>query len=84
MSSVSGASGLQGIQSRLRGRFQEWVNRRIPPAKEITLDQRRIFIFPNRTTKFSPICFVIQVIKSQLPNDAPVVHVYENEIYFRA
>lgn len=32
----------------MRRRFHEWVNRRIPPAREVTLDQRRIFIFPSR------------------------------------
>jgi uncharacterized protein (DUF58 family) len=30
------------------GRFQRWVARRIPPARRVTLDQRRIFIFPSR------------------------------------
>ncbi len=28
--------------------FQQWVNRRIPPAKEVTLTQRKIFILPSK------------------------------------
>ncbi len=30
-----------------RGRFGRWLERRIPPARSVTLDQRRIFIFPS-------------------------------------
>ena len=37
---------------RFRQRFREWVNRRIPPARVVTLDQRRIFIFPSRAGFF--------------------------------
>jgi uncharacterized protein (DUF58 family) len=62
VNSVSSASGLQGIPSKLRVRFQEWVNRRIPPAKEITLDQRRIFIFPSRTGLFFGICLLVMLV----------------------
>jgi uncharacterized protein (DUF58 family) len=39
----------QRIRERARRRWQRWINRRIPPAKIVTLDQRRIFIFPTRT-----------------------------------
>lgn len=39
----------KGFQERARQRWVRWINRRIPPAKTVTLDQRRIFIFPNRT-----------------------------------
>ncbi|MCJ8169228.1 DUF58 domain-containing protein [Atopomonas sediminilitoris] len=31
-----------------RARWQRWLNRRIPPAREVRLDQRRIFIIPTR------------------------------------
>lgn len=30
-----------------RGRFGRWLERRIPPARSVTLDQRRIFILPS-------------------------------------
>ncbi len=29
-------------------RFQRWLNKRMPPANSITLDQRKIFILPTR------------------------------------
>jgi len=31
----------------INNRFQRWLDRRIPPAREVTLNQRRIFIFPS-------------------------------------
>jgi uncharacterized protein (DUF58 family) len=36
------------ISQYFESRFQDWVKRRLPPAKNITLNQRRIFIFPSR------------------------------------
>lgn len=36
------------VSERFAGRWQRWLARRIPPARSITLDQRRIFIFPSR------------------------------------
>lgn len=31
-----------------KARFDHWLSKRIPPATEITLNQKRIFIFPGR------------------------------------
>ncbi|HVL00282.1 MAG TPA: hypothetical protein VM553_10745, partial [Dongiaceae bacterium] len=31
----------------IRARWQRWLDRRIPPCREVVLDQRRIFIFPT-------------------------------------
>lgn len=31
-----------------KSRWQRWLDRRIPVARSVTLDQRRIFIFPSR------------------------------------
>ncbi len=31
-----------------RVRWQKWIDRRIPPSREVVLDQRRIFIFPTK------------------------------------
>ncbi|WP_229145836.1 DUF58 domain-containing protein [Alcanivorax sp. 1008] len=31
----------------VRQRWQRWLQRRIPPSRKVTLDQRRIFIFPT-------------------------------------
>ncbi len=47
---------------RLRERFRQWVNRRIPPAREVTLDQRRIFIFPSRVGLFFAVCLLIMLM----------------------
>ena len=51
----------QGIQQRMRRRFREWVNRRIPPARAVTLDQRRIFIFPSRAGFFFGLCLLLML-----------------------
>lgn len=62
MGSVSGRLNLQGIPARAREQFRKWVNRRIPPAREITLDQRRIFIFPSGAGFFFGICLLVMLI----------------------
>lgn len=36
-----------GLRQRLRARWIAWVGRRIPPAREVVLTQRNIFIFPT-------------------------------------
>lgn len=38
---------LKDIKRFLKTRLNLWLNKRIPPADKITLDHRRIFIFPN-------------------------------------
>ncbi len=35
-----------------RRRFERWLAVRIPPSRSITLDQRRVFIFPSRAGLF--------------------------------
>ncbi len=51
-----------GIRAQFRLRFRQWVNRRIPPAREVTLDQRRIFIFPSRVGLFFGCCLLVMLI----------------------
>ena len=51
-----------GIRAQFRTRFRQWVNRRIPPAREVTLDQRRIFIFPSRVGFFFGCCLLVMLI----------------------
>ena len=51
-----------GIREQIRTRFRRWVNRRIPPAREVTLNQRRIFIFPSRVGFFFGGCLLIMLI----------------------
>ena len=43
-------------------RWREWINRRIPPARQVTLDQRRIFIFPSRTGLFFMLVMLLMLM----------------------
>ena len=52
----------KSLRERLQTRFRQWVKRRIPPAREVTLDQRRIFIFPSRTGLFFGCSLVVMLI----------------------
>lgn len=51
-----------GLRARVRARFSRWVSRRIPPARAITLDQRRIFIFPSRAGLFFMACLAVMLL----------------------
>lgn len=53
-----------GIRTRLRRRFRDWVNRRIPPARNVTLDQKRLFIFPSRVGFFFGLCLLVMLLAS--------------------
>ena len=57
-----GSTVSHGIRQRLRQRFAEWVNRRIPPARSVTLDQKRIFIFPSRVGLFFTLCLLVMLL----------------------
>ena len=46
----------------MRRRFREWVNRRIPPARSVTLDQKRIFIFPSRAGLFYGLSLLVMLM----------------------
>lgn len=35
------------LKKSWRKRWFQWINRRIPPTREVTLDQKRVFIFPT-------------------------------------
>ena len=52
----------QSIRQRLRSRFRQWVNRRIPPARSVTLDQKRIFIFPSKVGLFFGLCLLVMLM----------------------
>ena len=62
MADALGVTGEQGLKRRLRASFQQWVNRRIPPAREVTLDQRRIFIFPGKVGFFFGFCLLVMLV----------------------
>lgn len=38
---------IAALRGRLRARWLRWMTRRIPPAREIRLSQRNVFIFPS-------------------------------------
>lgn len=48
MSSRGGEGVLGTGRRQVRKRWLRWLDRRIPPGRELVLDQRRIFIFPTR------------------------------------
>ena len=48
MDQVLAPASWQRYRERFKSRWARWINRRIPPATQVTLDQRRIFIFPTR------------------------------------
>ena len=59
---ASGVEQQQGVRARIEHRFRRWINRRIPSAREVTLDQRRIFIFPSRVGFFFGACLLVMLI----------------------
>ena len=60
----SGVQQQQGLRARIEYQFRRWINRRIPAAREVTLDQRRIFIFPSRVGFFFGACLLVMLIAS--------------------
>jgi uncharacterized protein (DUF58 family) len=56
------SGSLQQLQVRAQRRWQRWINRRIPPARTITLDQKRIFIFPSRVGMFFLLTLLVMLI----------------------
>ena len=50
------------LSGGLQGRWRRWLNRRIPRASTVTLDQRRIFIFPSATGFFFFLCLLVMLI----------------------
>lgn len=58
----SGASHHSGLRERLQRRFRAWVNRRIPPARSVTLDQKRIFIFPSKVGLFFGLALLLMLL----------------------
>lgn len=49
-------------RQRARRRFSAWVGRRIPPARSVTLDQKRIFILPSRVGVFFSLCLLVMLL----------------------
>ena len=45
-----------------RTRYRRWINRRLPIVKSITLDQRRIFIFPSKPGLWFLVLLLVMLI----------------------
>lgn len=50
------------MKRNVRERFQKWVSRRIPPSRSVTLNQKRLFIFPSRVGFFFGLCLFVMLI----------------------
>lgn len=50
------------VAERARRRWARWLDRRIPRAATVTLDRRRIFIFPSATGGFFGLSLLVMLI----------------------
>ena len=55
-------SATAALGERARRRWTRWLDRRIPRAATVTLDRRRIFIFPSRTGCFFGLCLLLMLV----------------------
>ena len=46
----------------LRSRYLRWINRRIPSSHSITLNQKRIFIFPSKPGLWFSVCLLVMLL----------------------
>ena len=58
------ADSTGGIRGQLQRRFRAWIHRRIPPSRSVTLDQKRLFIFPSRVGLFFGLCLLVMLLAS--------------------
>lgn len=61
------------LQDSLQRRFSDWLDRRIPSSGEITLNQRRIFIFPSKAG-VAFLCLIVGLLLGGIN--------YENNMLF--
>ncbi|MEM1113100.1 MAG: DUF58 domain-containing protein [Pseudomonadota bacterium] len=57
-------AAFEALNRELGQRFRRWVNRRIPPSRSVTLDQKRLFIFPSRVGFFFLFCLLLMLMTS--------------------
>lgn len=62
MGAATGTGEIERLPDTLRRRFREWVDRRIPPARAVTLDQKRLFIFPSRVGFFFGLSLFVMLL----------------------
>jgi len=59
-----------GIKNYFRQRFERWIERRLPPAKSIQLDNRKLFIFPSRAgLYFTAVVLVVWLVATNYENN---------------
>ncbi len=59
-----------GIKNYFRQRFARWIERRLPPAKTIQLDSRKLFIFPSRAgLYFTGVVLVVWLVATNYENN---------------
>jgi uncharacterized protein (DUF58 family) len=54
--------GIRRLRANVRKRFREFSARRNPPSRSITLDQKRVFIFPSRVGFFFLACMLLMLM----------------------
>lgn len=50
------------VTRSVRQRYQCWIDRRLPPVKSVTLNQRRIFIFPSKAGLYFLLLLLILLL----------------------
>lgn len=53
---------LNVLRKVLRNRFKHWLDRRIPPKRKITLNQKQIFIFPSKPGRWFILLLFIMLL----------------------
>ena len=61
-SMLSPASPKGGLKNFLLQRYRRWLSRRLPPARTIILEQRRLFIFPTRQGFLFALTLIIMLL----------------------
>lgn len=59
-----------GISKYFARRFENWIHRRLPPAKQIRLDSRKLFIFPSRAgLYFGCVVLILWLVATNYENN---------------
>ncbi len=53
---------LAALNNTLYAHYKKWINRRIPPSRSVTLDQKRIFIFPSKQGLYFLLLLLVMLI----------------------
>jgi uncharacterized protein (DUF58 family) len=53
---------MAGVKSFARQRWQKWLSTRIKPSPSITLDQRRIYVFPTKAGALYAVMLLVMLV----------------------